>query len=96
VNGEFGEKVLRMPWWSVEMMLNLMLFGVMWLVQLKPRGRTSRVLVGMYLVGYGLIRLVMESFRERSWEVMGLGVAQWAAMLSIVVGLSIWYKAARD
>ena len=84
-------------------MLDLLLFGMMWLVQLKHRGRTcvsgrqaSKVLVGMYLVGYGVIRLVMESLRERSWEAWGFGVAQWIALISIMIGLGIWYKAARD
>ena len=56
VNGEFGNLVLGIPWWGMEAILDLVLFGV--LVRLKQEWR-----LGGYLVGYGLIRLVLQPYR---------------------------------
>jgi len=56
VNGEFGNLVLGIPWWGMEALLDLVLFGV--LVRLKQEWR-----LGGYLVGYGLIRLVLQPYR---------------------------------
>ena len=61
VNGEFVNKIWILPWWSVEAILDIILFGIMW--YLKPRGRTPRTAIWVYLVGYGLIRLVLQPYR---------------------------------
>lgn len=87
VNGEFGELVWRLPWWSVEMIADLVLALCMYLMCL--RGLSSQVKVGAYLVGYGMIRFGLEFARARSWELSGLGVAQWVAAAAIVIGISL-------
>ena len=56
VNGEFSNLVLGIPWWGMEALLDLVLFGV--LVSLKKEWR-----LGGYLVGYSLIRLVLQPYR---------------------------------
>lgn len=56
VNGEFSNLVLGIPWWGIEALLDLVLFGV--LVSLKKEWR-----LGGYLVGYSLIRLVLQPYR---------------------------------
>lgn len=56
VNGEFGNLVLGIPWWGMEAILNLGLFGL--LGRLKKEWR-----VGGYLVGYLVIRLVLSPYR---------------------------------
>ena len=56
VNGEFGNLVLGIPWWGMEALLDLLLFGV--LVRLNHEWR-----LGGYLVGYGLIRLALQPYR---------------------------------
>lgn len=56
VNGEFTNAVLGIPWWGMEAILDLVLFGVMWQVKREWR-------LGVYLVGYGLIRLALEPYR---------------------------------
>ena len=56
VNGEFTNLVLGIPWWGMEALLDLALFGLVWRVEKKWR-------VGVYLVGYGLIRLVLQPYR---------------------------------
>ena len=87
VNGEFGELIGRVPWWSAEMGADLLLALCMYLMYL--RGSSSQVKVGAYLVGYGLIRFGLEFARARSWELSGLGVAQWVAAAAIVIGMSL-------
>lgn len=56
INGEFTSPVLGIPWWGMEALLDLILFGVIW--NLKKEWRA-----GVYIVGYGLIRLVLSSYR---------------------------------
>lgn len=57
VNGEFTNLILGIPWWGMEAILDLILFGLIWITPKKWR-------VGMYLVCYGLIRLVLEPYRR--------------------------------
>lgn len=79
-NGEFVNKVWILPWWSAEAILDLMLFVLL-------RGLSSKARVGGYLVGYGVIRLVLEPFRENPWWVGYL-----MACVFILVGLGLlWY-----
>lgn len=61
VNGEFVNQVWLLPWWSVEMVLDLLLFVVLW--GIKLRGLSSQVKVVTYLVGYGLIRVILQPYR---------------------------------
>lgn len=84
INGEFVNKVWILPWWATEAVLDLMLFVLL-------RGLSSKARVGGYLVGYGLIRLVLEPFRESSWWV-GYGIAG----IFVVVGAGgLWYYGRR-
>ncbi len=92
VNGEFITKVIILPWWGAEAILDLILFGVMWTL----RGRTPRSRVGVYLIGYGVIRFWLEFWRVDKWMWGGLGVAQWIAMASSVIGLWIWRSSVVD
>ncbi|MEI8232397.1 MAG: prolipoprotein diacylglyceryl transferase family protein [bacterium] len=59
VNGEFYDIVWTMPWWAVEAILDLILFGI--LINLKKVSPQVKVLI--YLAGYSLIRLVLNPFR---------------------------------
>ncbi len=61
VNGEFTQRVGILPWWGAEALLDLILFAVLWGPIL--RGQSSQVKVGVYLAGYGLIRLVLQPYR---------------------------------
>lgn len=56
VNNEFVSPVLGIPWWGMEALLDLVLFGMMLLIAPKYRAV-------VYLVGYGLIRLVLQPYR---------------------------------
>lgn len=56
VNHEFVNPVWIVPWWGAEMILDLMLFVIL-------RGVSSKYRVWVYLVGYGLIRYVLQPYR---------------------------------
>lgn len=56
INGEFTNPVLGVPWWGMEAILDLLLFGVVWKVRREWR-------TGVYLVGYLLIRLALQPYR---------------------------------
>lgn len=81
INGEFTNKVWILPWWSAEAILDIILFLI--LKRAKPRNR-----IGIYLMGYGLIRLVLGRWR---------GDSATPAVVMIVVGsYLLWRQLARD
>jgi len=56
VNGEFTNPVMGIPWWGMEAILDLVLFGIIWYLKKEWR-------LGVYLLGYGLIRLALQPYR---------------------------------
>lgn len=59
VNGEFVSPVWIFPWWGAEAILDLILFGIIW----SLRGQSYLARIVIYLLGYGLIRLVLQPYR---------------------------------
>lgn len=57
VNHEFTNLVFGIPWWGAEAILDLVLFVLIF----RLRGSSLKVLT--YLLGYGLIRLVLQPYR---------------------------------
>lgn len=90
-NRELGGKG-EVPLYLLESGLNLALFMVLLLVyRRKIRGST----LGGYLLGYGLIRIVLEPLRVESFEWRGWGVAQWFGLTAVVLGLMILKRKVR-
>ncbi len=61
VNGEFVNRVWFLPWWGMEAVLDLILFGL--LGGLALRGQSSQVRVVTYILGYGVIRIMLAPYR---------------------------------
>lgn len=59
VNGEFVNLVFGLPWWSAEAILDLLLFGLLW----RLRGLSPQFKVLIYLLGYALIRTLLQPYR---------------------------------
>lgn len=75
------------PLFLYESVLDLLLFVILLLVY---RGQDKRGSVfGSYLIGYGLIRIVLEGLRIESFKVLGISVAQTFGLGLIVVGVVI-------
>lgn len=72
------------PLFLYESLLNLILFGTLFMT--ARRSRLS--IVGIYLIGYGLIRLVLEPLRpeEIIWKIAGTPTAILASIIAIGVG----------
>lgn len=76
------------PLFLYESLLSLLLFGVMMRMvgHMKWKMGSGKWL-GTYLVGYGLIRLVLEAMRIEKWAVLGMPVAQWVSIIMIGTGI---------
>jgi phosphatidylglycerol:prolipoprotein diacylglycerol transferase len=68
------------PLWWPEAILNILLFFIIKSNQKKYSP------TGIYLIGYGLIRLITELFRTDTWTIGGLKIALLISLLSIFIG----------
>ncbi len=91
VNGELygrnGE-----PLFVYEGVLNLILFGILWKIGLKKK---PGALTGAYLIGYGVIRMVLENLREEEviWRLGNVPTAVIFSLVAIIIGAGlIWRK----
>jgi phosphatidylglycerol:prolipoprotein diacylglycerol transferase len=70
----------------------LLLFTLLWLYARKPRrmGQVS----GAFLIGYGVLRFIVEYFREPDdflgLQALGLSRGQWLCVPMIVLGIPLW------
>ncbi|HSV95088.1 MAG TPA: prolipoprotein diacylglyceryl transferase [Spirochaetia bacterium] len=90
-NGElYGKK--GEPLYAYEAALNLILFFVMNKIPLRYKKRG--VVSGVYLVGYGIIRIVLENFRpeENIWSLSGIPVAILFSIAAISVGSFLIFR----
>lgn len=73
------------PLFLYESLLNLILFGLIYRGRLRFKNR----LLGLYLVGYGTIRLILENWRQSvdQWLLGGWSMASILAIVVIVTGL---------
>ena len=74
---------------------SLLMTGLFFVINyfIRPRWAVGTGgLLGGYLLGYGLIRLVLEPLRITPWTIQGLPVAQGFALFAILIGsgLTIW------
>lgn len=106
-NGELYGKPTTLPWgiyvdkistrvhplFLYESVLDLILFVLLFSL-VKMKGRKNGVIFGTYLIGYGLIRLLLETLRPTNvvWVWNGVPVAQMFAGLAILVGVFLTKK----
>lgn len=72
------------PIWLYESILNLLLFFVL----LKFKKNQTAI----FFVGYGLIRLFTEFFRDDVWIVNNIKIGQIISIILIIIGLTIRHK----
>jgi prolipoprotein diacylglyceryl transferase len=88
VTDSLGNKVH--PLFLYESLLNLSLFLIfIWQVK-KRQPRTGKIFAG-YLIGYGIIRFLLEPLRPimSVWTLAGYPVAQLVSLLAIGLGLRL-------
>lgn len=88
--GQQGE-----PLFLYEGLLDLFLFGVLFLANKKSH--KPGYLWGVYLIGYGLIRLGLDHYRspEAIFSIGGISVAIILSMIAILFGLGLIYPSLR-
>ena len=82
------------PLFLYESILNLGLFlALIRISRMKQTGRVGRI-SGVYLMGYGLIRFLLEPLRPESivWEIAGLPTAQIFSVLAIISGVFLIWR----
>lgn len=77
------------PLFLYESVLNLVLFGILVkLVRLDKFERKTGMIAGVYLIGYGTIRAVLEPLRPESivWKIGGLPTAVIFSATAVIIG----------
>ena len=81
VNGEL------LPYAIYESICSIVLFGVFVLLKQKPR--FSGFFFGAYLIGYGIIRFVLEFTKSDQWQLLGIYTAHIFSITFIITGLLV-------
>ncbi len=81
-----GREGIYHPLFLYESLLDLLLFFVLLAVY---HGHSRGSSFGAYLIGYGVIRMVLEFFRFESWRVGEIGVAQIFGFAFVVAGIVV-------
>lgn len=91
INGELLGKNGE-PLFVYEGFLNLILFGIVWMIAKKNTGPGTTS--GVYLIGYGVIRILLENFRpeEIIWKTFGVPVAMIFGFLAISIGTYLIFR----
>jgi phosphatidylglycerol---prolipoprotein diacylglyceryl transferase len=91
INGELTGKNGE-PLFAYEGILNLVLFGILW--KLSRKQNREGVLSGIYLVGYGIIRMALENLRptENIWRLCGIPMAIIFGVLAILFGAVLIFR----
>lgn len=80
------------PLFAIESVLNLGLFFLLW--GLSRKNTYKGLLFGIYLCGYGAIRLILENYRKEEdiWRLFSFPVAGWFSVIAISVGCYFVFK----
>ena len=76
-----------------EAILNAVLFALLYWFLFKYKGKRNGYSTGLYFIGYGLIRLIMEPLRDAQYNLPLFGIPSlgmvWVSIALILGGLSI-------
>ena len=81
----------RVALFFIESMCNLLLFVAIYIWLIKAKPKKSGYFLVTYFIGYGLIRLIMEPFRDPKFNLMVLGMKSQVltSILVMLAGLAI-------
>lgn len=71
------------PLFLYESVLDIFLFIT--LMTIRTEGYRPNKIIGIYLLGYGLIRLVLEPLRPEHWAIQGINITQCISMLFFIL-----------
>lgn len=111
INGELWGRATDVPWAIIfptggpiprhpsqlyeAALEGLLLFALLWWFQRKPRGVGA--VSGLFLLGYGIARFVVEFFREPDAHLgllsLGMSMGQWLTLPMIALGIFLMVRA---
>lgn len=65
------------------------IFIILWLLRIESNGKKQGVLYPLFLISFGLMRIICDSFMYFENLMLGLRPAQWYGLIAVVVGY-IW------
>ncbi len=91
INGELYGKNGE-PLFAYEGILNIILFAILW--KISGKHKKIGVISGVYLIGYGLIRGILENLRpeEIVWKLYGVPAAIVFSCLAIISGIYLIFR----
>ena len=83
--------VRLLPIQLIESACVLILF--FWMIRYGRKKRRPGAVLAIYLIGYGIIRFILEFFRYDAVRGIyaGLSVSQWVSLFLIALGIFFWY-----
>ena len=77
------------PLFAYEAILNLIGMAVLLFVirRFGPRLFTGDIVL-MYLIWYGTVRTILETYRVNNWTILGLPTAMWLGIVAVVLSLA--------
>ena len=91
INGMYIDGLYREPTFLYESIISLIGFIVLIIIRKKVKIKTS-TLTGIYLIWYGIERLIIESFRSDSLMLGPLKIAQIVSVIGITFGVYLIVK----
>src|SRR3990167_5494805 len=87
--GNYFNKEL-LPYSIYESLFDIILFLVLSYL-IKSRKIKSGIIFSSYLIGYGIIRIVLEKTRQGVWNIHGIDVAGFISLILIATGIYLAY-----
>ncbi len=88
LGNHFNKELL--PFAYYEMALNLLLFFVLTMLNRRQQPDTAGRNFGVYILGYALIRLILEPIRQEHWLINQVNVTQGLSLV-LIIGILIAY-----
>ncbi len=86
------------PLFFYESILNICLFIILWIILNKKIKKSSSnifspgIFISIYMIGYGLIRFILNFFRINPWQIYNIDTAQIISVIFMTIGfISIFY-----
>lgn len=81
----FNQELL--PYSIYEALLNLLLFGVLWTLRARNVFRYRGFTFFSYLIGYGIIRFLLEPLHPSGWTIGNIDMAQVISAGLVIIGM---------
>jgi phosphatidylglycerol---prolipoprotein diacylglyceryl transferase len=88
------ETTAFVPLFAYEMALNLVgMLAILFVMRRFGHRLFAGDATLMYIMWYGAVRSVLETYRVGNWEILGVPTAMWVGMIGFVVaGAWLWYR----